>query len=224
MMDLPQVPARLLEGDLKNLRLLNRALGGYRGVLRSLEALLGERGDDGFSLLDVGTGSGDIPMAIARWARARGISARIVAMEANPLTAATARRLTRDFPEISLVRADGLCPPFSPSSFDFVLSSQFLHHFAEEEIVRLLRTWSRLARRAILVSDLIRHPLAYYGIWLLTHLFTRNEMTLTDAPLSVHRAFTLAEWKDLFGRAGVGEFRIAALFPFRLLALFPLGG
>lgn len=223
-MDLPGNPADLLREDLSNLRLLNRTLGGYRGVLWGLKCFLDRKEPSRFSLLDIGTGSGDIPIAIVRWAKAREISARVVAMEADPVTAGMARRLTRDFPEISIVLGNALHPPFAPRSFDFVLSSQLLHHFSEAEIVSLLRIWSRLAGRALLVSDLIRHPVAYHGIRLLTLIFTRNQMTRTDGPLSVRRAFTLAEWRELFCQADVGEFRLYPVFPFRLLALFPARG
>jgi len=224
MMDLPGNPAGLLEEDLDNLRLLNRILGGYRGVLWGLEHLVDGKESGGFSLLDLGTGSADIPAAIVRWAKGKGIPVRVVALEPEPITAAVAGRLTRDVPEISVVRGDALHPPFSPASFDFVLSSQLLHHFSEEEIVDLLRASSRLARRAILVSDLIRHPLAYFGIRLLTLLFSRNEMTRIDAPLSVRRAFTPAEWKKLFKQTHIGEFHLLPFFPFRLFAYFPLRG
>ena len=222
MMDLPGNPAHLLEGDLKNLRTINRALGAYRGVLRCLETFRREKEITGFSLLDVGTGSGDIPVAIVQWARRKRISVRVVALEPDRITAEVARRHTKSFPEILIVRGDGLRPPFSPFSFDFIFASQLLHHFSEREIVETLRTWAALARRGILLSDLIRHPLAYYGIRLLTALFTRNEMTRIDAPLSVRRAFTLAEWRELFQRAGIGEFTLSSFFPFRLLAFFPL--
>jgi ubiquinone/menaquinone biosynthesis C-methylase UbiE len=123
---------------------------------------------------------------------------------------------------ISVVRGDGMAPPFRAASFDFVLASQLLHHFPEDKIVAQLRTWSRVARRAIIVSDLVRHPIAYCGIRLLTKLFTRNIMTLTDAPLSVQRAFTMAEWRELFRKAEIGPFQILSIFPYRVLALVSL--
>jgi SAM-dependent methyltransferase len=223
MIDLPGNPAHLLEEDLSNLRMLNRALGAKRGVLNCLRRIVKENQMTRFSLLDVGTGSADIPISIVRWAQRKGISVRIVALEPHPVTAAVARRMTADLPEICVVRGDGISPPFSPGAFDFVLASQLLHHFSEDEIIALLRVWSKIARRGILVSDLIRHPLAYCGIAVLTRLFTPNEMTQTDAPLSVKRAFTLSEWKELFSQAGISEFDATTLFPFRLFALFPLG-
>jgi len=224
MMDVPGNPAHILEEDLRNLRTINRTLGAYRGVLWCLELLANERELTSFSLLDVGTGSGDLPAAIVRWARRKGISAKVVGLEPNPVAAEVARRLTRDFPEISIVRGDGAHPPFSPSCFDFVLSSQLLHHFSEGEIVALLKAWSSFARRGILVNDLLRHPLAYYGIRLLTCLFTRNEMTRVDAPLSVRRALTMPEWQALFRQAGIGQFQLFPFFPFRVLGLFHCEG
>jgi SAM-dependent methyltransferase len=222
MMDLPGNPRDLLRDDLRNLIRLNRYLGGYRGVKRSFERLVCKKKMTGFSLLDVGTGSGDIPAAIALWARKRGISARIVALEPEAVTAEAAALQTKDFPEIRVIRGDGAALPFNGRSFDFVLCSQVLHHFSEEKIVALLRMWSRSARRAVIVSDLIRHPLACYGVGFLTRLFSRNVMTRTDAPLSVRRAFTLREWKEIFSRADIGGFRIEPVFPFRLMASISL--
>lgn len=218
MMDMPGNPRDLLEEDLRNLRVFNRYLGGYRGLMGYLQLLAKASRLDSFSLLDVGTGSGDIPVTVARWARSEGIEVRIVGLELDRVTVEVARRQTQNFPEISIVRADIFHLPLSPLSFDFVHASQLLHHLSQDEIVALLKVWSRIARRGILVSDLIRHPLAYYGIGALTRLFTSNEMTRIDAPLSVKRAFTLDEWKELFSRARIGEFDLTALFPFRLFA------
>ena len=224
MMDLPGQPKELLEEDLRNLRVINRYLGGSRNGVRGLKHVLRKQGFRQFSLLDVGTGSADIAVALLAWAKRRGIDARIVGLDADPVTAGTAAALSKRFAEVAIVRADAFAPPFAAKSFDFVFASQLLHHFSEERIVMALRNWSKVARRAIIVSDLVRHPLAYHGIRLLTRAFTRNVMTRTDAPLSVKRAFTVAEWRELFRSAGVGPFQIFPAFPFRVMALiFPKG-
>ncbi|MBI4525273.1 MAG: methyltransferase domain-containing protein [Deltaproteobacteria bacterium] len=219
LMDLPGAPAELLEEDLKNLRTLNRYLGAHRAVLWGLEYSIKRSGIKSFSLLDIGTGSGDLPAAIVSWAGRNGLSATVVGLEPNPTTVEVARRRTRHITEISIICGDGFNPPFRPRAFDVVLTSQVLHHFSEKEILALLQIWAGLARQGVLIGDLIRHPLAYHGVRLLTRLFTRNEMTLIDAPLSVRRSFTISEWKNLFNRTGIGHFQVFRFFPFRLFAL-----
>ena len=218
MMDASNNPRALLEGDLINLRRFNRLLGGYRGIESVLTELAGQARLKHLSLLDVGTGSADIPERIVNWCRRRGIDVTIVALDLDPVTINFAAERERRYPEIAVVRGDAAKPPFALKSFDFVLASQFLHHFSEQQIVILLRTWSQLARRAVIVSDLVRHPLAYYGVRLLTRLCTTNIMTRTDAPLSVKRAFTMGEWRELFRRAANDRFQLTAVFPFRITA------
>ncbi len=142
----------------------------------------------------------------------------------EPVTVAVAAKQVAGWPEIAVLRGDAAAPPFAPKRFDWVLASQFLHHFSEAEIVALLQTWATLARRAIVVSDLVRHPLAYYGIQALTRMSTKNIMTRTDAPLSVRRAFTLAEWHDLFHQAGIGIIHVTPLLPFRMSAWIEIAG
>jgi SAM-dependent methyltransferase len=219
MMDLPGNPKALLVEDLRNLRIINRYLGGYRGVIKGLKRLVSKDRMRRFSLLDVGTGSADIPKVIVQWARNRGIEAKVVALEPEPVTAAEAAHQTQHWPEITVIRADGMAPPFQAASFDFVLASQMLHHFTEDKIIALLKTWSGFARKAILVSDLVRDPLAYYGIRFITRLFMRNEMTRFDGPLSVRRALTIKEWRALFREAAVGPFRLVPIFPYRQMTL-----
>ena len=106
MMDFPDNPKEVLAGDLRNLRTLNRYLGGYRSVMRGLDRLVGAGKLNRFSLLDVGTGSGDIPARITNWAQQRGIKASIVALEPEPVTARIAGIFTK--------RQLNLNPPFFP--------------------------------------------------------------------------------------------------------------
>jgi ubiquinone/menaquinone biosynthesis C-methylase UbiE len=222
MMDSPDNPRELLEDDLRNLRIINRYLGNYRAVLGGLARLIDEQELQRFSLLDVGTGSADIPALIASWARRHHLTAQLIGLDPEPVTLRAAADQTRDYPEIGLVRGDGRALPLSSDSVDFVLSSQMLHHFSEDDIINLLRGWSRVARRAVIVCDLVRHPVAYHGIRLVTKAFTRNVMTRTDGPLSVQRAFTLDEWRDLFERAAIGPFRLFPKFPFRQITIFSM--
>jgi SAM-dependent methyltransferase len=218
MMDSPNPPRELLLGGLKNLRLLNRYFGGYRCVESALAEFVLKRRLRRLSLLDVGTGSADIPERIVCWCQRRAIDVRIVALDLDPVTTKLAAQREKHRREIAVIRGDAAHPPFAPRSFDIVLASQFLHHFSEENVVALLKNWSQLARGAVIVSDLVRHPFAYYGVQALTQLFTTNVMTRTDAPLSVQRAFTRSEWRELFRRAANDEFQLMSVFPFRITA------
>ena len=222
MMDLPGQPKELLAEDLRNLRVINRYLGCHRNVLRGLARLVRTNKLQAFSLLDVGTGSADIPEVIVRWARRNHVTARITGLERDTVSVEQAVEQTRNFPEITIVRGDGVAPPFGAASFDFVLASQLLHHFTDAQIIAALRSWARLARCAIIVNDLVRHPLAYHGIRLVAKTFTRNEMTRTDGPRSVQRACTISEWRELFGRANIGKFSVQWALPFRVLGVISI--
>ena len=222
MMDLPGQPRQLLTEDLRNLRVINRYLGCHRNVLRGLARLVRTNKLQAFSLLDVGTGSADIPEVIVGWARRNHVTARITGLERDTVSVEQAAEQTRNFPEITLVRGDGMSPPFGAASFDFVLASQLLHHFSDAQIIAALRMWARLARCAIIVNDLVRHPLAYHGIRLVAKTFTRNEMTRTDGPRSVERACTISEWRELFARANIGKFSVQWALPFRVLGVISI--
>lgn len=223
MMDCSGHSPDLLADDLRNLRRLNRYLNGSHSVLLAFERALGRAPDKPISILDVGTGSADIPAAILAWSRHRKVPASIIGLEAETTTARIAAERSKTSPAIQIIQGDAAAPPFSPGTFDFVIASQFLHHFSEAKIIALLHEWAALARRAIVISDLVRHPLAYHGARVLTRLTTRNVMTLIDAPLSVRRAFTLSEWRGLFRRADIGAVEMFSVFPFRVAAAVRLG-
>ena len=148
LMDAPVLDPAMLAGDLRNLRAMNRFLGGSRALICGLKQLLREEKLRSFSMLDVGTGSGDIPTAIARWSRRREVKLRIVALEAQFIIASIAAAETTDFPEISVIQSDAAALPFRPGAFDIVTASQFLHHFAEDKIIRLLRHWAILGEKS----------------------------------------------------------------------------
>jgi hypothetical protein len=82
-----------------------------------------------------------------------------------------------------------------------------LHHFSEEDAVRLLREMGRVTRQALIVNDLRRSPTALVLIWLITR-FVRSRMTRYDGPLSVRRAFTLEEMRRLAHAAGLHGARV----------------
>ena len=126
---------------------------------------------------------------------------------------------------LALVQADGFTLPFPRGAFDFVSCSLFFHHFGESEASRLLSEFERVARRAVLVSDLARHLVPWAAISLLGRLFAESAMFRHDAPLSVLRGWTADELRGVAAAAGLGgRARILRFAPYRLVLVVETGG
>ena len=202
--------------NLSDLRRINRFLGGTKVVLNALESFARNGQVKQLSLLDVGTGSADIPTAVVEWCKERGINAMVSALDLSERNLRIARTRLGINREIELVRADSLNLPFRARSFDFVTASLFLHHFRDDDVVRLLSDFARVARRAIIVNDLVRNLIPYYFTRLTGPILATSFLTRNDGPVSVLRGFTAAELKGLSERAGLQKFDVKRSFPYRL--------
>ena len=213
--------ARDLRAALEDIARTNAWLGGRRALLSALRPLLLESHAP-LEVLDVGTGGADLPLYLLRRARELGREAIVTAIDREPLTAAVAAERARGEPNLRIVCADALRPPFAERSFDVVTASLFLHHFAEREIVELLGRFLRLARRAVVINDLRRHRLPWLFIWVASRVGGRHPMYVHDAPLSVLRGFTAAELADVARDSGVPRFELRRSLPYRLVLTLPV--
>ena len=203
LMDRPQPVSSELEQDLRSIRQLNRWFGSHRLVRRFVRCWI--KPGDNVRVVDLASGSGDIPRLIVDCARKIGTRVEIIALDRQSATLEIARKLSGDYPEISFIEADIL--KFKPSDgYDLVLCSLALHHFSDEDAVRVLQRCRELSRKLVLVSDLRRGWLGMIGVCLLTALIFRAPMTRHDARLSMARAFSFAELDDLARRAGWQKF------------------
>jgi len=211
MMDRPQPVSAELERDLQRIRQLNRWFGSYRLVLNFIRRWIkpGAR----TRIVDLATGSGDIPRLIVDFARQIGGQVEIDGLDRQPATLEIARKLSTDYGEISYCEANIL--EWNPAEpYDIVLCTLALHHFSDEDAVRLLRRCRELSRKFVLVSDLRRGFLLKAGVYLLTAVIFREPMTRYDARLSAARAFSFSEMQTLAMRAdwenfGHKKFRFA---------------
>lgn len=202
-MDRPQPVSEELIVDLRNLRALNRYFGSYRLVRHFLRRWI--RPNDKLRLLDLATGSGDIPRLAVDFARARGATLEVDAVDLQASTIEIARQLSPDYPEINYHCAD--IHHFGEArSYDIVLFSLALHHFTADEAVALLRRCRTLSRGRVLVADLRRNWFGKIGVDLLTTFVFRAAMTRNDARASVVRAFSFQEFGDLARAAGWENF------------------
>jgi SAM-dependent methyltransferase len=202
-MDRPQAVSGELIADLRNLRALNRYFGSYRLVRYFLRRWI--RPDDNLRILDLATGSGDIPRLVVEFARNIGAKVQIDAVDFQQSTLEIAQELSAGFPEIRYHCAD--IQEFGRTgSYELVLFSLALHHFPENAAVHLLERCRQLSRDKVLVADLRRSRLAMLGVDLLTTFVFREPMTRNDARVSIERAFSFHELDQLARIAGWRDF------------------
>ena len=194
---------------------INRYLGGLRALTSHLYPRLAAS-PDGVTVADLGSGSGEVPVAIARWARKRDLNVRILAVDWAGRNLAVTRANVADTPEVSLLQADANRMPLPPCSVDYVISSLFIHHFAPVQAVGVLRAAYLCARRAIIMSDLVRGWLPLVAFKLVQPIFAHNFLTRHDGALSIRRSYTPAELRQLAEAAGLHNARVHTHWPWRM--------
>lgn len=202
LLDAAEHDARELEQSLDQVAAVNRWLGGVRALMLHLKPLLHHT--QATRILDIGTGSADLPRHIVYWARSHGRRVHIIASDVHPQMRALAAARCAGIAEISIDAADALALPFEAGAFDVVTLSLTLHHFDGEDQLRVLREAARVARSAVIVNELRRSRLNYSGARILAAtLWRSNRLTRHDGPLSVLRAFTPDELLALGHAAGL---------------------
>lgn len=208
LLDGPLDDARTLAGNLRDLRRINRWLGGVSLTAAGIEAVAAHR--DELTLLDVGTGGADIPVALLAQAAARGRRLLVVAIDSRPEVLAAAALATPGLATtdgLELHVGDGRSLPYADRSFDVAHASLVLHHLAPDAALDLLREMARVSRLGVVINDLDRSRLGLLGAWLIGHLLTGNRYTRADAPLSVLRAYRPTEMAAMVRMAGLTPVR-----------------
>jgi len=213
-MDRDDVRADSLRQSLSFIRKVNRCLGGTRSVIAHLRRFSRDWSPGGrITILDLATGSADIPLAIVRWSRGVGHDVRVTALDRHPLTLDAAAEHVRGEPRVTLLRADALRPPFEPGCFDYVVSSLFLHHLTNQQVEATLGLMRRLACRGVIWNDLLRHRRAAWWCRLLT--FASNGIVKHDAAASVRAGFRRNEVESLRDRLHLRHLRYRRHFGHR---------
>ena len=209
-----------LAANLHDIRTVNRLAGGVSTVLRHLPGLLGQlpRGRP-VEILDLATGCGDIPLRITAWADHQGRSLHLTVTDRSPEILAEARRTLAGVPGVTFTVCDARAVPMPERSFDIVLCSLTLHHFAPEEAVQVLREMDRLARIGFIVNDIRRCLSGFVAAWVTSRLATRNRLTRHDMPLSIRRAYTPDELRGLLRQAGIEDASVTTHPLFRMAAV-----
>jgi SAM-dependent methyltransferase len=195
ILDLPDTDPDVVTRSLADVARANALFGGVNSAIRELRDVMKDLPRCA-TLLDVGTGLGDIPCRARALARQHGVELTTVGMDAALALARASKR------SVSLtVCGDALHLPFADRSVDVVMCSQLLHHFFDAESVLLLREMDRVARIRVVVSDLRRSWIAAAGLWLLSFPLGFHAVSRHDGVVSVLRGFTRDELADTVSSA-----------------------
>ena len=197
VLDDPGADPALVRAELTDLTVLNRWFGGTRSVIGALLPLLPATGRT-CTLLDVGTGSGDIPRAVVRAAARQGVTVTSIGVDRSPLAARIALR-----GGVPAVVSDGGALPLASRSVDFVVASQVLHHLPPVVARAWIRELDRVARRAVVIADLRRAAIAMAAVWLVSFPLGLHPATRRDAVTSLRRGYTEGELEALLRGAGI---------------------
>ncbi len=219
-MDDPQLPKAEHQLALAGLARLNRWSRSDVGLWRQLQAEARRVAPRPLRVLDIATGSADLPIGLARRARAAQLPIQFSACDLSPtaLDVATQAAAQADV-AIQFFIWDAVEDAI-PADFDVILISLFLHHLSDDQIVQLLTKLVQAKPGLILVNDLARSWWNLATVSLAARLLSRSSVVHFDAPASVRAAFTKAELLELANRAGLTNATLHFQFPARWLLVW----
>ena len=194
LLDGEGIPFADIAQTMRELNTINTLLGGHAITLEGFKKLAKDKKE--ITVCEIGCGGGDNLVAIVNYCKANEI-------------------------KIHCIGIDFICSDYSKVYFenkpDIIFSSLFCHHFTDEALVFQLKWMTENTEKGFFINDLQRHWLAYYLIKILTNLFSNSYLVKNDACLSVARGFIKSDWKNIFSKSGIENYKISWKWAFRYL-------
>ncbi|PKG53583.1 methyltransferase domain-containing protein [Olleya sp. 1-3] len=183
----------ILHDALDKLAKINQWLGGNIVTINGLKkALKNHNKSEAITIIDLGCGGGDILREISLFGKKNNYNFKLIGIDANPHTVNYANLLSQKYDNVSFEAIDIFSDQFNNLEYDLVLTTLFLHHFKEDQLVSFLKPVLQKAKLGIVVNDLHRHKLAYYLFKLLCTTI-KNKTIVEDGLTSVLRGFKREE-------------------------------
>jgi 2-polyprenyl-3-methyl-5-hydroxy-6-metoxy-1,4-benzoquinol methylase len=204
-----------LRQTLRELKTINKLLGGNHVTTNGINQLLSRATSNKIAIADIGCGGGDMIRVMHHWSQKKRLNASFVGIDANPNTIVMAADNLRELRNVHFEASDVFDSAFQKRQVDIVTCTLFTHHFTDEELIRMFRSFKNKARIGMVINDLHRHPLAFFSIKILTRFFSKSRLVINDAPISVQRGFKKKELEEILHRAGWENYRISWHWAFR---------
>ncbi len=215
LLDRDDIPFEDIRVNMQELDFINRWLGGHRTSIEGLKRLLANHPTEQIVIAELGCGGGDNMRVLNKWCKQNNINASFIGIDMKESCIAFAKENFAD-KNVEWHVCDYAQTTFTQQP-DIIFSSLFCHHFSNEQLVQQMQWMQRNAKLGFFINDLQRHPLAYYSIKILTHLFSKSYLVKNDAPLSVLRGFHKKELENVLQAANVTSYSIAWRNAFRWL-------
>lgn len=193
LMDRQDADPRRLKRTIEQFDLINRLFSAATRLFKRhiLPTMLADKERE-WTILDFGSGGGDIDRALVRLCRKKGVKVKITALDLDPRVLPWAKELCKDYPEIHPI-AGSVFDLATHGDFDFIISNHTLHHFTYPQVRLAVELCKNHARYGILLNDLSRSIWGYIGYTIFTGLFLHRSLAFYDGRLSIRRGFTVAE-------------------------------
>lgn len=198
-----------IAASLRDMQFLNRAFGGEATTLRMIRKIARRAAQNDLTLLDSGAGFGKVPLAAREALAPSGIHLKVTLLDRVHLHLNHEERC---------VVGDALALPFRDASFDVVSCCLFAHHLEPHAVLQYANEALRVARIAVLINDLVRHPL-HFVLACAARPIYRSRLTLHDAPVSVRRAYTRNEMHEILTGSAAAQVEVAQHYLYRMGAI-----
>jgi 2-polyprenyl-3-methyl-5-hydroxy-6-metoxy-1,4-benzoquinol methylase len=215
LLDADNIPFPALMQNLKELNFINTWLGGHDITIRGIEQAIGNT--QTINICEIGCGGGDNLFAIYKYCLKRAIKVNFIGIDINE---GCIHYAAERYPQLN---CKWICSDYATVQFErnptVIFSSLFCHHFANDQLIKMLRWMQQNSSNTFFINDLQRHWLPYYLIKYLTKIFSKSYLVKNDACLSVARGFTKNELLSLLQQAGIQHYQVNWQWAFRWLVI-----
>ena len=216
IMDDFDMEGNVLKDALDKIAKINQVLGGNKLTLQGIEQLIKNKPtEETITIVDVGCGSGDMLRTLADYAENNKLDFKLIGVDANNCTVNYARELSLNYPYIKYRCEDIFKKPFEILQYDIVLCTLTLHHFKDEEIIKLLEVFKANAKLGIVINDLERSSISYRLFQTLCFIFRLNDMSRKDGLVSILRGFKKTELEQFSKKLNFHNYKIQWKWAFR---------
>lgn len=210
-----------LEGDalkqaLDKIAQINQLLGGNRLTLKGVKKLLKEiPNSNKITIVDVGCGNGDMLRRLADYGSKNNLNLELIGVDANAFTVNYAIDLSKKYSNIKYRCEDIFSQSLSELNCDIMLCTLTLHHFNNDEIIKLLGLFNAKSKIGFVVNDLHRNSLAYSLFQAICFIFQMNKMSRNDGLTSILKGFKKEELIAFSENLGFKKYSVQWKWAFR---------